>query len=361
MESQHNLEKKAAPYSSLKIFAHMEEVNKVKNGERVAPLYVRIKPTNLCNQNCYYCHYKNPYLQMDQYNPTDEIKREKMLEIIQDFKEIGVKAITFSGGGEPLLYPYIEETMEAVLEAGIDLSIITNGSFLTGRKAELLAKAKWVRISQESGCAETYSKIRGVKESAFEELCKNIENFAKIKNADCELGINFVVGPNNYTEVYQTGRLMQKLGANHIKYAALMSHDAKKVHAPFYREVVEQIHKLIDENETSFKIVNLYESDFDSNAVFGRNYDFCAIKDYVTVIGANSKIYYCHDKAYLSQGEIGDISQKSFKEVWFSEETTKKFLEFNPQEICRHHCVYDERNEVLNHFYGIGEQHINFI
>lgn len=355
------MDRKVSPYSNLKIFRHSEEVNRVKNGERIAPIYVRIKPTNRCNQNCYYCHYKNPYLELDQYYPSDEIRREKMLEIIQDFKDIGVKAITFSGGGEPLLYSYIEETMEAVLEAGIDLSIITNGSLLMGRKAELLSKAKWVRISQESGCAETYSKIRGVKEDAFEKLCENIRNFAKIKNADCELGVNFVIGPYNYKEVYRAGKLMQKLGSDHIKYTALMSSDAEKMHAPFKAEVIEQIHKLIDENGTNFRVVNLYESDFNSNAVFGRNYDFCGIKDYVTVIAANSKIYYCHDKAYLSQGEVGDISDKSFKEVWFSDQTAQKFKAFNPKQNCQHHCVYDDRNELLNHYYGLDNQHINFI
>lgn len=352
---------KATPYSNLKIFAHMEEVQRVKAGERIAPIYVRIKPTNRCNQNCYYCHYKNPYLELDQYHPGDEIKREKMLEIIRDFKDIGVKAVTFSGGGEPLLYPFIEEVMEAVLNAGIDLSIITNGSLLTDRKAELLSKAKWVRISQESGCNKTYSEIRGVHESAFGKLCENIESFAKIKSADCELGVNFVIGPQNYREVYQAGKLMQKLGADHIKYTALMSSDAERMHAPFKNEVIEQIHKLIAENETDFKIINLYESDFNSNAVFGRNYDFCGIKDFVTVIAANSKIYYCHDKAYLSQGEIGDISKKSFKEVWFSEDIIQRVRKFNPQEICRHHCVYDDRNELLNHFYALNDQHINFI
>lgn len=355
------MEKKATPYSNLKIFGHLEEVQKVKNGERVAPIYIRIKPTNLCNQNCYYCHYKNPYLTLDQYAPADEIKREKMLEIVQDMKDIGVKAVTFSGGGEPLLYPYIEETMEAVLDAGIDLSIITNGTLLTGRKAELLSQAKWVRISLESGCAETYSKIRGVAGEAFADLCENIRGFAQNKSKDCELGINFVIGPGNYTEVYQAGKLMQSLGVNHIKYTALMSGNAEKMHEPFKNRVIEQIHQLMDENKTEFKIINLYESDFDTNAVFGRNYNFCGIKDYVTVIAANSKIYYCHDKAYLSQGEIGDILDRSFKEVWFSEETTRKFAQFNPQEVCRHHCVYDDRNELLNTFYSLDKNHINFI
>ena len=352
---------KATPYSNLKIFAHIKELSKVAAGERIAPVYVRIKPTNRCNQNCYYCHYKNPYLELDQYQPTDEISHEKMMEIIQDFKDIGVKAVTFSGGGEPLLYPYIEETMEAVLDAGIDMSIITNGSLLTGKKAELLAQAKWVRISLESGCAETYSKIRGVRTEAFIKLCDNIKAFSEMKKQECELGVNFVVGPNNYMEVYQSGKLMQQLGANHIKYTALISNNAEKMHAPFKEKVVEQIHRLQEDKVKDFKIINLYESYFKSCAIFGRNYDSCGIKDYVTVIGANSKIYYCHDKAYLSAGEVGDISEKSFKEVWFSEETTKKFQTFNPQRICQHHCVYDDRNELLNAFYSLDSNHINFI
>lgn len=352
---------KATPYSNLKIFAHLDELQKVKRGERIAPIYVRIKPTNRCNQNCYYCHYRNPYLNLDQYNPADEIKREKILEIIQDFKNIGVKAVTFSGGGEPLLYPYIEETMEAVLEAGIDLSIITNGSLLIGRKAELLSHAKWVRISQESGCGETYSKIRGVKKETFDVLCENIKNFARMKHKECELGVNFVIGPNNYKEVYQAGKLMQELGANHIKYTALISNHAEKMHAPFKEEVIDQIHRLIDESDSDFRIVNLYESDFNSNVKFGRNYDFCGIKDYVTVIAANSKIYYCHDKAYLSQGEIGDISHKSFQEVWFSDETIQKVKKFNPKYVCHHHCVYDDRNELLNHYYSLDDNQVNFI
>ncbi len=352
---------KATPYSNLKIFGHLNELQKVKNGERIAPVYVRIKPTNRCNQNCYYCHYKHPYLTLDQYHPADEISREKMLEIIQDFKEIGVKAVTFSGGGEPLLYPHIEETMEAVLEAGIDLSIITNGSLLAGRKAQLLAKAKWVRISLESGCAETYSAIRGVREDAFEQLCENIGNFAKIKASDCELGINFVVGPKNCGEVYQAGRLMQELGANHIKYAALMSNETEKMHEPFRLDVIAQLHRLIEESTPGFRVINLYESDFDRRVVFGRNYDCCGIKDFVTVIAANAKIYYCHDKAYLSEGEIGDISDKPFREVWFSEETTEKFRAFNPRASCAHHCVYDDRNELLNQYYSLDAHHINFI
>ena len=105
---------------------------------------------------------------------------------------MGVKAVTFSGGGEPLVYPHIVEAMQGVLDAGIDLSIITNGQLLKGERAEVLAQAKWVRISFDSANAETYAKMRQLPLEAFDEVCSNIRQFSQRKNGKCELGVNFV-------------------------------------------------------------------------------------------------------------------------------------------------------------------------
>lgn len=350
------------PYNNLKIFAHAKRLQDIKENKDTAPVYIRIKPTNKCNHNCSYCHYRSPYLDLNQYNYNDFIPREKMLEIVSSMKNMGVKAVTFSGGGEPLMYPYIEEAMEKILEAQIDLSIITNGSLLSGRKAQFLSKAKWVRISMESGCEETYDRIRGIKAGSFENLCSNIKEFAKIKDTSCELGINFVIGKENYNEVYEAGKLMKDLGVNHIKYTAQISNNTEKAHELFKEKVIEQIHKLIDMEQTdTFKVINLYESDFNSCVKFGRAYDKCYIKDFVTVIAANSKMYYCHDKAYLDKGEIGDLTNQTLEELWYSEDKKKKFEKFNPKEICHHHCVYDDRNLLLNSYYSLDKNHINFI
>jgi len=38
---------------------------------------------------------------MDQ---KDQIPEDKMMEIVEDLVNMGVKAVTFSGGGEPFLY-----------------------------------------------------------------------------------------------------------------------------------------------------------------------------------------------------------------------------------------------------------------
>ncbi len=354
---------KATPYSNLKIFAHAEALNQIGEGRRIAPIYVRIKPTNYCNHKCYYCSYADSALGLrDSVNRQDQIPRDKMREIIGDMANMGVKAVTFSGGGEPLVYPYIVEAMQQVLDAGIDLSIITNGQLLQGERAEVLAKAKWVRVSFDSANADTYAKTRNLSLNAFDEVCNNICEFAKKKQENCELGINFVINHENADQVYKMAEMVKKLGVNHIKYTARVTKDLFAYHEPFRQNVIEQIKRAKTQLEDEkFKVINKYEGDFDSALVFHRCYEKCYINRIFTVIAADCKVYFCHDKAYVSEGAVGDLCDRSFKDLWFSEETTKRYQNFNPQEECNHHCVYDDRNELLNTFYSLDRNHINFI
>ena len=356
---------KASPYSNLKIFHHAGLLEKIGRGERVAPLYIRIKPTNVCNQNCYYCHYKNAYLSLDEYRPADFIPHDKMMEIIDDMRAMGVKAVTFSGGGEPLVYPYIAEAMGRILDAGIDLSIITNGTMLKDKNAEILANAKWVRLSIDACDDDLYSELRGVPAGTYAALCRNIEQFAKMKSAECELGVNFVVGEDNHALVYEMAARMKELGVNHVKFAPLISTTTEAYHTPFKEQVMADIQRAKDLQDSHFRVIDLYTSDFQRVGqgirIFDRAYEKCFIKEFVCVIAANQKVYYCHDKAYLKNGLVGDLHTASFKEVWFSDAVTEKFKNFDAHKTCREHCVYDDRNILLNTFFSLDKKHINFI
>lgn len=353
---------KATPYSNLKIFAHADELKKIANDERVAPIYIRIKPTNYCNHRCYYCSYADSALGLrDSVNMQDQIPWEKMQEIINDIGDMGVKAVTFSGGGEPLVYPHIVDTMKMVLDRGIDLSIISNGQLLKDERADILSGAKWVRISFDSANAETYSRVRKIPMGAFDEVCSNIKSFSKLKSKECELGINFVINHENADQVYDMAQMVRELGVNHIKFTARVTKDLFEYHEPFRESVIEQIHKAEELNTDSFRVINKYECDFDSALVFHREYDKCYINKIFCVIAADSKVYFCHDKAYVASGVVGDISDKSFKELWFDSEVIERYRTFNPCVECNHHCVYDDRNELLNTFFTLDKKHINFI
>ncbi|MCM1326555.1 MAG: radical SAM protein [Bacteroidales bacterium] len=349
-------------YSDLKIFYHADKIQDILNDKRTAPVYIRIKPTNVCNQNCYYCGSKDDNVPEERrFDRKAMIPWDKMEEIIQDIADMGVKAVTFSGGGEPLVYPYIEDTLELIRQKKIDYSIITNGQALEGRKAELLADAKWIRVSIESAHAKTYAGIRGV--NTFDRVIKNIENFVQQKQPWCTVGINCVVTRDNAQEIYDLCKLMAKLGVDNIKLSPLrLDGDLGEYHRPIQESVKDQIARAKKECENDhFKIVDKYDGDAGLDAGYHKPYHRCLIQEIFTVIGADCKVYLCHQRAYTKNGDIGSLKERSFKELWFAEDTIKKVRELDACQECDFRCVFDERNILLNDLMSIDKNHINFI
>ena len=368
-------------YSHQKLAFHKEKLKSLKEGRITAPLYVRVKPTNKCNHKCFYCSYDPDfgYLLSEKKEILDEIPREKMMEILDNFKEIGVKAITYSGGGEPLVYPHIEEALQKNIDDGIDISIITNGQSLNGKKAELLANAKWVRVSADSCTPEVFKASRRISEKAFYELEDNLRNFAKLKNLDCEFGINFVIHKENARQVLESAKYFKSIGLNHIRFSPVFipkgykdcPEGSAKYHEPFRESVKKQIEEAKKIEDENFKVYNFYDTDFDSSLVCKRTYPKCFMMQVVPVIAANSSVYFCHDKAYSDSGLLGSIKDRSFKDLWFSPEAKEIFDTFDPIKGCQHHCTADGRNiciqkmidniDNLEEFIPKSEKHKNFI
>ena len=94
-------------YTPFKIFHFSDTLSSMSSdtGIPLAPIHVRIKPINLCNHHCWYCAYKSKDMQLgEEMDQKDQIPENKMLEIVEDLIDMKVKAVTFSGGGEPFLY-----------------------------------------------------------------------------------------------------------------------------------------------------------------------------------------------------------------------------------------------------------------
>ena len=123
-------------YGGLKIIWQSEKLNALRKGIVTAPLCVRIKPTNLCDHHCFYCSYdpeaESKNILSQGFNRTDEIPYEKIMEILKDFRDIEVKSITFSGGGEPLVYPHIIEAFKNELPTEAPFPQILKTSAKTG-------------------------------------------------------------------------------------------------------------------------------------------------------------------------------------------------------------------------------------
>jgi len=361
--SEKNIAKR---YGGLKIVWHSDKLKSFVEDRVTAPIHVRLKPTNRCNHKCSFCSYDPSQgditVRDEMFHREDEIPREKLLEILDDLKDMGVMAVTFSGGGEPLLHPNIVEALQKVKDSGVKYAIITNGQLLNEERAELLKDANWVRISTDASDAESFSQIRKVPEEWFHVLTENIRNFAKIKNPRCELGINFVVHEQNADQVYRSAGHFKSLGVNHIKITPMWIQNFMEYHKPLNEDVLKQIAKAKEDFEDeNFSIYDTYKGDFSGASLSERVYPRCFVMQMNPAIGANSKVYFCHDKAYASTGVLGSIKDKSFKELWFSEEAKKIFKEFDPRQGCQHHCAGDSKNELVNSFIDCYGDDVGFI
>lgn len=352
-------------YTKYKMFHYQSKLDSLPRevGKISPPIHIRIKPTNVCNHNCWYCAYRSDSLQLGQdMVERDYIPLEKMLEIIEDCAEMGVKAITFSGGGEPLVYRHLKEAIKSLVTHKINFASLSNGSRLTGEIAELFAKhATWLRISIDGWDDASYARYRGVKEGEFSKVIRNLENFKKL-GGKCLLGISLILDKDNWIHVRDFTRLLKSIGVDTVKISpCIISNDGYEndtYHAPFYEEAKELVTLAKHELEDSrFEINDSYHR---AEIDFAKDYDWCPMLQMLPVIGADLNIYPCQDKAYnLQDGLLGNIRNQRFKDWWFSDKNN--FFKINPSKVCNHHCVANSKNKMILEYLDADKGHLGFV
>lgn len=127
-----------------KLLHHLKHLDNAIKGFSVAPIHISVWPTNSCQLNCSYCCCRK----MDR--DGEELDIELYKNAISVLSKYGTKAIEWSGGGSPLLWPYLSEAVDFTHKLGIKQSLITNGLALKDISIKTLSKFAWIRISVQS-------------------------------------------------------------------------------------------------------------------------------------------------------------------------------------------------------------------
>jgi len=355
-------------YSGFKIANHPAKLQSFREEKIVAPLYCRIKPTNRCQMACEWCVYQSSFSGMHELagnkdgwkkmkpQDIDEIPTPKLLEIIQDLGDMGVKAVTFSGGGEPLLHPGLCDAMRLCLKLGINYSIITNGQALNGARADLLASAAWVRVSIDYANAEQMKSSRGTNDRAYEMVMENLTAFSKIKQPDCELSINWIVTLENHRSLFESALKLKACGVNNIRFSPVWRPDFVAYHAPLVGVVEKQMQTLRLLQTDDFKVYSSYNL---TDAQHGktRNHHRCYFLQITPSIGADLGVYGCHNVSYSKHGLLGSLKNQSFKTFWFSEDAKKAMEALDPIKVCGHQCAAHHKNDLIANILDAGDDH----
>ncbi len=350
-------------YSQLKMFRFPEKLASLPAGRPMAPpLHIRLKPTNACNHHCHYCAYRQPGLQLGQdMRVADTIGRDKMLEIARDLVGMGVKAVTYSGGGEPLMYPHLLEASRILAEGGVRLACLTNGSRLRGEAAEFFAhRATWLRVSMDGWDDESYTRFRGVPEGEYGRIMNNLAAFAKL-GGPCALGVFYAVHAHNWRPLPEVLARLKSAGVRAVKVSGIVvsnrGSENDAYHAPHFEAVRELLARArADLADDRFEIQDAWHNQGDR---FAKEYHWCPYSQVLAVIGADLGVYPCQDKAYNDQARLGDLGAQSFWEFW--ENNKAAFFRLDPARDCGHHCVSNARNRLLLEYLDLDPEHGFFI
>ncbi len=158
--------------------------NKVVEGKRIIPLHAQIIPTNKCNLSCGFCS-------CGDRSKQKEIDVFDLLNVLAVLKNRGTKALTITGGGEPLMYDKLNYVICYSQINDMEVGLVTNGTLLD--KLEHHSGLTWCRISSSDDRVPDYDgikeaiKINPETDWAFSHVLTQHPNYGVIEDI-----INFV-------------------------------------------------------------------------------------------------------------------------------------------------------------------------
>jgi len=256
------------PYSNFKAACQTERIEKLRRGALILPTQVQIDFTNICNHKCPYCFYrvaKNETLNA-LFEEKDTIPTQRLLKLMDEFKEIGVPAVQFTGGGEPTKHPGFYKVVERAVKNGLEVALVTNGAVFNLNKVHLLEKAAWVRVSLDGATPETYARSQGTDIKDWYHVKNLLLKMVRV----CEgiVGISFVVNPINYREIVKATTFARDIGVDNIRLSIAYTPKRQDLYKSTWSEIEELARKAKNLETKKFTVFNLVTS-HPSNTDYG--------------------------------------------------------------------------------------------
>ena len=319
---------------------------------RIAPITIDCALTRACSFKCVYCY------GMLQENEGYHLSKDIIFRFLDDAAEIGVKAISFVSDGESTLSPHIYEAILKGKANGLDMALGTNGFAIKDeRLVEILPALTYIRYNVSAATPERYARIHGVPEKTFYKVLNTIKESVAIKKEkklNVTIGLQMVLLPEYKDDIIPLADLGKEMGVDYlvIKHC---SDDEKGTLGINY----EQYHALVDilkEAESKSNDTYLVKAKWSKILSGGKKkYTKCYGSPFILQMSGSGLIAPCgflfNDK-YKEKFHIGNIAEKSFKEIWQSDRywevmnyiTSDKF---NTKFDCGTLCLQHKVNEFL--------------
>lgn len=348
-------------YSPTKSLWHLDTLSALRSGEQPVPKHVQLIISDLCNQDCAGCPYRMEGYSSNQHfgaldkhgqftnNPTRFIPYEKVIEILDDCAEMGVRAIQLTGGGEPTVHPQFPEIVRAVLDRGLELALVTNGVRFPGGVISDLMRATWIRVSIDAGNPETYRTYRRCPEWHWRKMLGNLSELVAQKRetgSNVTIGVGFVVARENHTEIVDLVLRARQAGVDNVRISAAFTTEGAAYHEGIFEEAKRQASEAVGLATPEFRVYDMLGDRVGDLEEGAPDYEFCGIQHFTTYIAGDQRVYRCCVTSYNDQGFLGDLRDQRFATLWSSPEKRQRMRTFDARTCER--CMFNNRNRAIN-------------
>jgi len=338
----------------LKVIANVDRVLEFIDTGNAAPVLVEVDPSNACNHACSFC--LSSYIHFEKYKGTEAFSRavmprDMLMKLCEDFVDMGVRAVNWTGGGEPTLNRHLKEAIAYCGENGIKQGMFTNGTLFDrwDMFETLVDHMTWVRISVDAGTKETYNGVRAAKgKQDWDKMVSNLTRLLEVnkqKGNKIDIGVGYVISPETYHEIVDYANFFKDLDLKYCQYKpeiVIREDGGIQRDLEFWRDKVgpllEEAEKILGPkfHVNGYKLEDLVQD----RENFGRNYKKCLGSQISPCIGADGHVYVCTNHRGWKQYSYGCMYDgKTFKEIWNGLETRKRVMHLIEDVECFSNCT----------------------
>jgi len=216
-----------------------------KNGKKNGPYKIQFNPTNKCNLNCVPCVARGKAI----YNPSEEVSKERYIELIQEAAKLGVTNCDICGGGEP--FARLDTTlamMKEIKKNNMIGTIMTNGTLFTEDSIKEIINMNWdhINFSLDGSNEKINDSLRG--KGTFIKIMNAIKLFntykKKLKQEKPFLSIYSITNKKNYLYTEELVALAKQYEIDGLYFQPVAVSDGKGDSLIMSKEDVEEFKKI---------------------------------------------------------------------------------------------------------------------
>ncbi|MAH49185.1 hypothetical protein CMI37_25395 [Candidatus Pacearchaeota archaeon] len=349
-----------------KIIANADRALEFLQTGNTSPVLVEIDPSNTCNHACYFCI--SSYIHLPESKDLETFDRSVMprdilMSACEDFVDMNVRAVNWTGGGEPTINRHIKEAITFLGRHKMKMGMFTNGTLLDKWDLfdTLVDNMTWVRFSVDSGTKETYESIRRPKKNTgWDKMISNLKKLIETNNRKgkkIDIGVGFVITPDTYKEIVDYAKNFKDLGLDYCQFKPEIVNrereGGQQRSVDFWNNEVEPLLREAKNILGDLFQINGYKlTDLEQDpTLYGRTYKKCLGSQISPCVGADGHVYVCTNHRGYKRYSYGSLYKKRFKEIWNDLKTREAIMNtINNVECfskCTQLCKPHESNKIM--------------